>query len=94
MDPIADDFSNEDVCESSDDLATRSFIISGMNETDAGYYELRGLEKRMGKKRKFEIDWTDVAVAFHLIVLSRRYPGSTHLHDATRSPSASDLAFR
>lgn len=91
MDPYSDDISDEDVCDSTDEDLKRD--LEGVSSTYLSGIWDRSVEKR-GEKRGFEIDWTILAIAWSIRVASRRYPGSTHLHDATRSTPASDVAFR
>ncbi|RYP85137.1 hypothetical protein DL769_001041 [Monosporascus sp. CRB-8-3] len=99
MDPAADDFSDEYICEDpeSESLSASEDFSDAqeINTTNITANDPRSLSiDKRGEKRSFQIDWTDLAIAFQIIVQSRRYPGSTHLHDLTRSTPASDLAFR
>jgi hypothetical protein len=101
VDPYADNFSDEDICDESP-IETRSLSdILDQNSTDIAAREAFSLIEPRGvkrSKRSYEIDWIDfasnVASAWALIVWSQAYPGTTHLHDPTRSTPASDLAFR
>lgn len=52
------------------------------------------LEKRVGKRRPFDIIWIWGGITYSLIVFSSSYPGVTHIDDNTRGPQAPDLAFR
>jgi hypothetical protein len=101
VDPYADDFSDEDDCDESP-IETRSLSdILDQNSsysTDIAAREAFSLIEPRGPKRSYEIDWiafaANVATAWALIVWSSTYPGTTHLHDPTRSTPASNLAFR
>lgn len=101
QDPYADDMSDEDLCEDPDSSSKRDDpnIVLPDNSTADSALSLLVLESpseliRRGSKRQYEIDWTWLATAWSIIVFSRSYPGSSHLHDSTRSTPASNLAFR
>lgn len=87
-DPYADDFSDEVMCDPADRF------LNDDDDDDLNRWHLapnssgflpRDLIKR-GEKRKFDS-------AFILEAWSRRYPGSTHLHDSITSPPASPNLF-
>lgn len=89
IDYWADDFSNEDFCDENPDLPSKR------SNASVSVLDVRSvLEPLGGSKRSYEVDWTYLALGWQIIAYSRRYPGSTHLHDRTRSTPSISLAFR
>ena len=93
-DDWSDDFSNEYLCDPEDSC----YLDEEETEGDEFRRDLVSptnvhLEKR-GKKRKFEVFFIEYGIQRILEILARRYTGSSHLHDPTKSTPASDNAFR
>lgn len=93
QDPYEDDFSDEDQCDPDDcfpDGDERRDLAAISASDPALVTDL----VRRGEKRTFEAAFQVGSIAYIVYAFSRRYPGSTHVHDSTRGPPASRDVFR
>lgn len=92
-DPYADDFSDENMCDPADCFLDDDDLDRRHLAEKSSAVLPRYLVKR-GEKRPYDSAFNLGALAYIITAWSRRYPGSTHLHDSTNSPAASPNLFR